>query len=120
MSQLTQREAVFQAVRSALKTAFKDHAKIILSNEQRKVVSESLIKDFKAGKIALKNTPANQAKLKSPELLKTYISGLINNWLRRDPRLNGKGFNSPVQEDQAKPVKPDISKQAPVIPSKRK
>ena len=120
MSQLTQREAVFQTVRSTLKTAFKNHAKVTLSDEQRKTVSESLMKDFKAGKIALKDTPANQAKLKSPELLKTYISGLINNWLRRDPRLNGKGSNGPTQKGQEKPIKYDVSKQTPVNLSTRK
>jgi hypothetical protein len=61
-----------------------------LTEERLKKVYDVLIENFKAKKVALKDTPSNQKKLADPSELRTYITGLVNNWIRRDPRLNGK------------------------------
>lgn len=94
MTQQPQREAVFAAVKAVLGSSYKSGVPTSLSDQQRKQVLEQLIKGFQTKKIALKDTAANREKLKSAELMKAYVSGLLNNWLRRDPRLNGKVNNS--------------------------
>lgn len=106
--QISQREAVFQAIKAALKTDFKEGAKVTLVDVQRGIVVESLVKDFQAKKIVLKDTPANQEKMKSPSLLKTYVNGLINNWIKRDPRLNG----SPKKTESASKTESSTSRDA--------
>lgn len=105
-TKLTQREAVFQAVKAALKSEFKEGAKITLQDNQRGLVVEALVKDFQAKKIDFKDTASNQEKLKSPALLKTYVNGLINNWLKRDPRLNG----APKRTENAVKIDANVSK----------
>jgi hypothetical protein len=92
---LSQREAVYQEIMRVLKddkvnfdgaTQVKAH----LNEARMKKVSEAIALGFKAGKIQLKQTPGNQKKLSEPSLLNAYVSGLVNNWIRRDSRLNGK------------------------------
>lgn len=73
----TQREAVFTTVKSVLGPSYKEGVTAKLSDQQRKQVLDQLLKGFQAKKIALKDTGANKEKLKSPELMKTYISGLF-------------------------------------------
>lgn len=109
MSEVSQRDAVFQAVKAALKSEFKDGIKITLTDAQRGVVVEALVKDFQAKKVALKDTPSNQEKLKSPALLKTYVNGLLNNWLKRDPRLNGSPKKAAPVADKTTPPTPIAS-----------
>ncbi len=106
-SQVSQRDAVFQSIKAALKLEFKEGVKITLSDSQRNAVIEALVKDFQLKKIVLKDTPTNQEKLKNPHLLKAYTSGLLKNWLKRDPRLNGSS------------KRPDQAKAAPVAPIKK-
>jgi len=92
---MSQREAVFTSIFQILKndkvnfdgnSLVKPH----LTEERLKKVYDVLIENFKAKKVALKDTPSNQKKLADPSELRTYITGLVNNWIRRDPRLNGK------------------------------
>ncbi len=52
---------------------------------------ERLVKGFVEKKIALKETASNQKKLGDPKLMQVYVIGLVNNWVKRDPRLNGTG-----------------------------
>lgn len=91
----SQREAVFTEITKVLRedkvsfdgsTSVKAH----LTEERMKKVYEGIAQGFRARKIALKDNPNNQKKLADAGLLKTYIIGLVNNWVRRDPRLNGK------------------------------
>jgi hypothetical protein len=94
-SNLTQREAVFQEIAHVLKEdkisfdggTVKPH----LNEERLKRVYDALVKGFMAKRISLKDNENNQKKLTEAALLRTYVIGLCNNWLRRDPRLNGKG-----------------------------
>lgn len=91
---MSQREAVYQEVARVLKeekvsfdgsSSVKQH----LNEARLKKVYEGLAQGFRSKKIALKDNEANQKKLAEPALLQTYIIGLVNNWVRRDPRLNG-------------------------------
>ena len=83
---LTQEEAVFLAITNVCEAI---EGKFEPSKDERAKVTEILVEGFKAGKIALKDTPNNQAKLSDDAKLRSYCSGLQSNWLRKDPRLNG-------------------------------
>src|SRR5271155_807760 len=83
---MTQEEAVFQAITNVM--GEQDGA-YVPSKEERAQVTEILVESFKAGKIALKDTPSNAEKLADDSKLRGYCSGLQSNWLRKDPRLNG-------------------------------
>ena len=111
--QMTQREAVFIAIKNTLKAEFKENTKVILNEQHKTAVVEALSKDFQAKKIALKDSPTNQEKLKSPVLLKSYVTGLVNNWIKRDSRLNGTP-KKPTPAQDAKP-KMDQAAKAPVV-----
>lgn len=89
-TQITQGAAVVQAVKSVLKGDYKLGVKVALSDEQRKAVTEILVKGFTDRAIALKASSANDAKLKDPKLLGFYVKGLIQNWLTKSPELNGR------------------------------
>lgn len=79
MTKLTQKEAVFQAVTSVVE--FDDVCNP--TKEERAQVNAILFEGFKAGKIAY------DGDLPIDSVLKTYVSGLQSNWLRKDKRLNG-------------------------------
>lgn len=85
---MTQEEAVFQAITNVCGEQ-EDGAKFEPSKEERAQITEILVESFKAGKIALKDTPSNREKLSDDAKMRNYCSGLQSNWLRKDPRLNG-------------------------------
>lgn len=80
MSQVTQKEAVYQAVCNV--TGFNGEGVCEITSEQRKQVNAILFEGFKSGKIQIETMPDDAA-------LKGYVSGLQSNWLRKDTRLNG-------------------------------
>ena len=94
-SNLTQREGVYLEIVRVLRedkvnidgTSVKTH----MTEERLKRVYDGLVAGFQTKKITLKDTESNRKKLAEVALLKTYCIGLCNNWIRRDPRLNGKG-----------------------------
>lgn len=93
---LTQREAVFQEVMKVLKQekitlASKQAAKTVLKETHIKSVVAALSVGFKSKAIALKDTESNKKKISDAKALEAYVIGLLNNWLRRDDRLNGNG-----------------------------
>jgi hypothetical protein len=85
---MTQEQAVYLAVTNVMGeqeagTAYQP------TKEQRGAINEILVEGFRAGKIALKETPSNREKLDNVAELRSYCSGLQSNWLRKDKRLNG-------------------------------
>lgn len=93
---LSQRDAVYNTTLSVLKTqgiVFQPgitFIKDVATDETRKSVIEALIKSFRAGEIALRDTEGNRAKLANSEKLKAYVSSLVSNHWKRDAQLNGK------------------------------
>lgn len=77
---VSQKEAVFQAVCNV--TGHTGEGKCEISKEQRAQVNAILFEGFRAGNIEL-DREYSDAELKS------YVSGLQSNWLRKDKRLNG-------------------------------
>lgn len=88
MSKQNQKEAVYSAVNSVLAeygmsisetTAVADQ----LNSNTRSQIVDILVKGFNSGVIEL------DTQFESPSKLRTYASGLLSNWLRKDKRLNG-------------------------------
>lgn len=78
MTKMTQKEAVF----SAVKNVCGEQESYVPSKEQRAQVSQILFEGFRAGTIELDREYTDTD-------LKSYVSGLQSNWLRKDKRLNG-------------------------------
>lgn len=79
MNKMTQKEAVFSAVKSVC--GERDGA-YTPTKEERAQVNAILFESFRAGKIELDREYTDSD-------LKGYVSGLQSNWLRKDKRLNG-------------------------------
>lgn len=93
---LTQREAVYiEVMRIAreekINVIANQPIKPLLSEMHVKKICTALVIGFKAKKIALKETESNKKKLSDEKVMELYCLGLLNNWLRRDKRLNGAG-----------------------------
>jgi hypothetical protein len=80
MGKMNQKEAVFQAVCSV--TGFKGEGVCTPSKEQRAMINQIIIEGFVSGNIELDRQYDESG-------LKSYTSGLVSNWLRKDKRLNG-------------------------------
>lgn len=80
MSKMNQKEAVFQAICNV--TGFKGEGVLSITKEQRSQVNAILFEGFRAGTIELDREYSDSD-------LKSYVSGLQSNWIRKDKRLNG-------------------------------
>jgi len=76
---MSQGEAVYQAVIAVIGEV---KGKVELTTEQKKEVHELVFMDFNTNQTAHKSNP-------NEEQLRKYIPGLVNNWVRKDKRLNG-------------------------------
>lgn len=83
VSKVSQKDAVFNFVIAALenKPAEGQKLKELVTKEVRKVVRQRLFAAIKSGEVKL-------SKQFDESKLKKYCSGLINNWLKKDPRFN--------------------------------
>jgi hypothetical protein len=78
---MKQKEAVYQAITNIFELS--GEGAVELDRGQKHEVIEILTEGFKAGKISYDGAiPADKE-------LRNYCSGLLNNWLRKDTRLNG-------------------------------
>lgn len=85
---ITQREAVYLTVVQVLGNRFEEGKTPVLQimkNIECDYIKETLFVMFKSGAV----TCHNQMLLDDDDDLKSYIKGLLNNWLRKDTRLNG-------------------------------
>ena len=80
-----QKEAVFAAVTSITNV---DGNTAILSKEERAQVITIVAAGFEANEISMSEA-ACVKYLGNPTELRKYSSSLVNNWLRKDTRLNG-------------------------------
>jgi hypothetical protein len=77
---MSQKEAVFSAVTNVCGTQDSAYEP---TKEQRASVNQILFEGFSNGTIEYSGELPEESKLKS------YVSGLQSNWLRKDKRLNG-------------------------------
>jgi hypothetical protein len=92
---MKQGTAVFESVMSVLNSrgvadqiSAETPAKVLLTDEEKAFIREQLVSGFEAGEIGM--SEAAKAKyLDGDGNLNSYVSGLLNNWLNKDPKLNG-------------------------------
>lgn len=82
MSTVSQGEAVFQAVSEVFDVSEKVPSTTEWTSAQKEKVHALVFQAFKTGLTIHKSNPDDAALLK-------YIPGLVNNWVRKDKRLNG-------------------------------
>ena len=75
---MNQKTATYNAIKSVID--FEDNDKVTLTKDQKAAVKEILVRQFENDEIELKSPQDDLGK---------YVNGLINNWLRKDKRLNG-------------------------------
>ena len=85
---IKQKDAVYQAITSVLAEEgvhFEDGMNVgsDMTKERRSTVSNILVAGFQGGTIELDKVYETESALRS------YVSGLISNWIRKDTRLNG-------------------------------
>jgi len=81
---LNQKESVFQAV---LSTIGEFDGPVSLTKEQRSEVVDVVTQSILSGDTEFSD--AAKAKYDTEQKTRTYVIGLVNNWLRKDTRLNG-------------------------------
>lgn len=79
-----QKDAVFAHVESVVGTIT---GQVTLTKDQRHEVIAAITQAIQLGTVEF-STEA-KAKYDTTEKVRTYVGGLVNNWLRKDPRLNG-------------------------------
>jgi len=94
MSKKNQKEAVYTATKNVLaenEVQFEDFTNIkdVMTDEIRQSVTSILIEGFRNEEIELKDTPENKEKLADNSKMRSYVSGLVSNWYRKDKRFNG-------------------------------
>lgn len=77
---MNQKQAVYLAVLSVLGEV---SGKVNPDRETRKLIEAEVVSLFKSGEVAY------DGGVPSDEKLNKYVPGLVNNWLRKDTRLNG-------------------------------
>lgn len=90
---MTQKDAVFSAVTQILASnnvSFQSGStdvSTLLTRELRAQINTRLETDFRSGSVEMSDDA--KSKLNDTAELRAYISGLVSNWVRKDPRLNG-------------------------------
>jgi hypothetical protein len=90
---MKQKEAVYLATKEVIGSEFEDGMNVLEhlvdNTEAKRSIVDIVCSGFEQSKIDLKSTEANTAKTKDPKALRAYVIGLVNNWHRKDTRLNG-------------------------------
>jgi len=90
---MTQKDAVFSAVSQILASnnisfnPSSTNVASLLTRELRSQINARLVADFTSGSVEMSDDA--KTKLNDVAELRAYISGLVSNWVRKDPRLNG-------------------------------
>lgn len=93
---LSQKDAVFSAIQTHFGTtgrSFVEGERVELSRDERAAVTEIIVNGINSGDVAFSADAAE--KHNSPEKLRSYVTGMIGNWLTKDKRLNGGEKYSP-------------------------
>ena len=85
---LSQKEAVYNAVQSV--HTFEDGSSFSLSSEEKLQVIEIVTAGFQSGEVSMSEA-AHEKYIGSGDdkALFTYTRSLVDNWLRKDTRMNG-------------------------------
>jgi hypothetical protein len=90
MSKMTQKEAVYSAVQAFLQENDREHElDSALPINLSKTDKQTVVSMVCAASDMMELSTEATTKFDTPQKLKTYVIGLVNNWLRKDTRLNG-------------------------------
>lgn len=114
MSKVNQKEAVYNAVvgyMSEQGRSVVDGEAVQLDREEKRTIIGMLAASLEAGEIAV--SEAKQAKMTEAKDYRDYASNILNNWTRKDLRLNGgeqyetknPGSRAGAGDDQVKELK---------------
>ena len=85
---LNQKESVFSAVQVVVEEAGRQvDGAVSLSKEERSQVVTMVTESIFSGGTEFSDSA--KTKYDTPEKVRSYAVGLVNNWLRKDKRLNG-------------------------------
>ena len=91
---INQREAVYVTTMNVLadhEIPFDDGqaggAEAVVTKDMRKSIVDCISLAILAGEVEM--STEGKAKYNDIKKMKTYVSGLVSNWYRKDPRLNG-------------------------------
>ena len=90
----SQKEAVYSATMSVLTEkgiSFEDGQNIgdVMTKEIRESIQAIVCEGFRNSEVEFRQTDSNSSKLTDRAKLSSYVSGLVNNWFRKDKRFNG-------------------------------
>ncbi len=88
---VTQKDAVFNTVSQVVEIS--EGSAVELTSDQRKTCLAILTTAMQQGEILL--SEAKQAKMTEEKHFRDYSANILNNWLRKDPRLNGNTAYKP-------------------------
>ena len=86
----TQKESCYAAVKSFLEEKgipHDDGQEVVLDKDDRKTGMEMIAVAAMNGEMQFKDN--SRVKYDTIEKMRTYVNGLLSNWLRKDTRLNG-------------------------------
>jgi hypothetical protein len=90
MAKYSQKEVVYSAISAFMHESgrqWDDGDKVDLSPEDRKTITTMIVAAIDVGEMEF--SAEARAKHNTPEKVRNYSTGLLSNWLRKDPRLNG-------------------------------
>jgi hypothetical protein len=82
MNKMNQKEAVYKAITEVTGKVHSGEVAVQLDDNSKAKVKQILVEGFKSGNIEI-------GIEKNEQQLKSYVNGLLDNWLRKDKRLNG-------------------------------
>lgn len=82
---MKQRESVYNACHQVIE--FEDNDKITPTSDERAEIIDLVCEGINDGSVDFSD--GAKAKYDTPVKVKSYVSGLVSNWLRKDERLNG-------------------------------
>ena len=92
---LSQKDAVTSAVMSVVtdyELGGETPLSQVITTEQKKQVRSIIVNGFKSGMIRFSSEAGN---VSNPEYLNKYVSGLLDNWIRKNPQFNnGQSYST--------------------------
>lgn len=95
---MKQRDAVFNTISSLLTVT--EGEVVVLTKEQRKEVIDQITAGIQAGDVEFSDEA--KAKYATTSAIRSYVSGLVTNWMRKDTRLNGNIKYTPASTGTSK------------------
>lgn len=84
---MSQKNVVYNAIKSVIN--FNDGDKVKPTDDERKTILDTIAKVLHENRETELSEEASAKYSTEEDIRKKYVNGLLNNWLRKDKRLNG-------------------------------